>query len=96
MPFECYELDVFLSVHKVFLTKQNSLQNFEDGKFSITTTLTMKGQNIGSSTKKNPNKYLITTYWIVKNENIYMSLGSFKSHTYCSIAKNGSVGVYQN
>ena len=26
----------------------------------------------------------------------YMSLGSFKSHTYCSIAKNGSVVVYQN
>ena len=30
------------------------------------------------------------------NKRKYMSLGSFESHTYCSIAKNGSVAVYQN
>ena len=32
--------------------------------------LTMKGQNIGSLTKKITNKYLIPTFWIVANKNI--------------------------
>ena len=36
----------------------------------------MKGQNIGSSTKKFTRKYLIQTYWgywVVRNENICLS-----------------------
>ena len=57
--------------------------------------LTMKCQNIGSSTQKNYKQ--IFDYDILdSNKWKYMSLGSFKSHTYCSVAKNGSEVVYQN
>ena len=55
----------------------------------------MKGQNIGSSTKKNF-KQIFDSDLLDNKKQKYMSLGSFKSHTYCSIAKNGSVVVYQN
>ena len=57
--------------------------------------LTMKGQNIGSSTKK-IYKQTFDSDILDSNNWKYMYLGSFKSHTYCSIAKNGSVVVYQN
>ena len=58
--------------------------------------VTMKGHNIGSSTKKNY-KQMFNSDILDSNKWKYMSLGSFKSHIYCSIAKNGSVVVvYQN
>ena len=49
----------------------------------------MKGQNIGSSTKK-IYKQMFDTHILDTNKWKYMSLGSFKSHIYCFIAKNGS------
>ena len=51
----------------------------------------MKGQNIGSWTEKNY-KQIFDSDTMDSNKRKYMSLWSFKSHTYCSIAKNG----YQN
>ena len=55
----------------------------------------MKGQIIGSSTNK---KYKQIFDSDILDNKIwkYMSLGSFKNHTYCSIAENGSVVIYQN
>ena len=58
-------------------------------------SLTMKSQNIGSLTKTKY-KQIFDSDKLDSNKWKYMSLGSFKSHTYCSIAKNGSVVVYQN
>ena len=62
---------------------------------ALSGALTMKGQNIGSSTKK-IHKQIFDSNILDNKKQKYMSLGSFKSHTYCSIAKNGSVVVYQN
>ena len=56
---------------------------------------TVKGQNIGASTKKFYKQ--IFDFDILDSMKLkYMSFGSFKSHAFCSIAKNGSVGVHQN
>ena len=65
------------------------------GKKKVSTSLTTKGQNIGSSTKNIYKEIFDSDILNIKKQK-YMSLGSFKSHTYCSIAKNGSVVVYQN
>ena len=59
------------------------------------TSLTMKGQNIGSSTRTIYKNIFDSDILDIKKQK-YMSSGSFKSHTYCSIAKNGSIVVYQN
>ena len=48
------------------------------GKSQDSDPLTMKGQNIGSSTKNFANKYLISVHLIVINENIGL-LGHFKT-----------------
>ena len=55
--------------------------------FFIADALTMKGQNIGSSTKKIYKQIFDSDILDIKKQK-YMSLGSFKSPTYCSIAKN--------
>ena len=63
--------------------------------FTYSKPLSMKGQNIGSLTKTIYKQILDSDILDNKKQN-YMSLRSFKSHTYCSTAKNGSVVVYQN
>ena len=55
----------------------------------------MKGQNIGSSTKI-IYKQMFDSDILDSNKWKYMTLGSFKSHICCFIAKYGSVVVYQN
>ena len=45
----------------------------EKDNFPQVMALTMKGQNIGSSTKNFTRKYLIPTYWVVRNEHICLS-----------------------
>ena len=55
----------------------------------------MKGQIIGASTKK-LYKQIFDFDILDSMKRKYMAFGSFKSHAYCSIAKNGSVGVHQN
>ena len=63
--------------------------------FSPCIALTMKSQNIGSSTKKEYEQ-IFDSGKLDSNKWKYMSLGLFKSHAYCSIAKNGREVVYQN
>ena len=55
----------------------------------------MKRQNIGSSIKKIYKQIFDSDILDIKKQK-YMSLQSSKNHIYCSIAKNGSVVVYQN
>ena len=57
--------------------------------------LTMKRQNIGSSTKK-IYKQILDSGKLNSNKRKYMSLESLERHTYGSIAKNGSVVMCQN
>ena len=64
--------------------------------FSQVTFLTIALKISAHRPKKITNKYLFDSDILDSNKRKYMSSCSFKSHTYCFIAKNGSVVVYQN
>ena len=93
-----YILSHFLLILQKFTeTVQKRISKKVCGSVTIERTgaLTMKGQNIGSSTKKIYKQIFDSDILDIKKQK-YMSLGSFKSHAYCSIAKNDSVVVHQN
>ena len=84
-------LTIFLNstANKSFEMEYDSSQIVWTLEISTTvySALTMKGQNIGSSTKKSY-KQIFCSDIMDSNKWKYRSLRSFKSYTHCSIAKN--------